>query len=241
MSARQFGEDMRSHLARVEQTNSDVLDRVAARMFEVIESDGLIYVGGTGHSISLMLESFYRAGGLACVQPLYNPGLLPLHGGEDSTLAEKTSGFARLLVERYQPGPGDIAFVFSNSGVNAVPVELADELHKNGTPVVAVVSLPHLTQAPLRGDHKIDNVADFVVDTLVPYGDAAYPTADGVMTAGLSSLCGIYIWNLLLTRLADLAGAKGVRLPIFTSSNVAGGAERNVELFKHYRRRVHTL
>lgn len=241
MSASQFGNEMRAHLADVERTNAEVLDRVAARMFDVIASDGLIYVGGTGHSISLMLESFYRAGGLACVQPLYNPGLLPLHGGEDSTLAEKTSGFARLLVERFHPTATDIAFVFSNSGVNAVPVELADELHKNGTPVVAVVSLPHLTQAPLRGDHKIDTVADYLIDTLVPYGDAAYPAGDGVMTAGLSSLCGIYVWNLLLARLADLASAKGVRLPIFTSSNVAGGEERNVELFKHYRQRVHTL
>ena len=241
MSANQFGNDMRAHLADVERTNADVLDRVASHMFDVIAADGLIYVGGTGHSISLMLESFYRAGGLACVQPLYNPGLLPLHGGEDSTLAEKTSGFARLLVERFHPTAHDIAFVFSNSGVNAVPVELADELHKNGTPVVAVVSLPHLTEAPLRGDHKIDSVADYVINTLVPYGDAAYPAGDGVKTAGLSSLCGIYVWNLLLARLADLAAAKGVRLPIFTSSNVAGGEERNVELFKHYRQRVHTL
>jgi uncharacterized phosphosugar-binding protein len=241
MSARQFGEDMRSHLARVEETNAEVLDRVAARMLEVITGDGLIYVGGTGHSMSLMLESFYRAGGLACVQPMYSPALLPLHGGEDSSLAEKTSGFARLLVERFHPTPSDIAFVFSNSGVNAVPVELADELHKNGTPVVAVVSLPHLSEAPLRAGHKIDAVADFVIDTLVPYGDAAYPTADGVMTAGLSSLCGIYVWNLLLARLADLAAERGVRLPLFTSSNVAGGAERNADLFKHYRQKVQTL
>jgi uncharacterized phosphosugar-binding protein len=241
MSARQFAEHMRSHLARVAETNEEVLDRVAAKMLDVISSDGLIYVGGTGHSISLMLESFYRAGGLACVQPLYHPGLLPLHGGEDSSLAEKTSGFARILVDRYHPTPSDLAFVFSNSGVNAVPVELADELHTNGTPVVAVVSMPHLTQAPLRGDHKIDAVADFVIDTLVPYGDAAYPTADGATTAGLSSLCGIYIWNLLLVRLADLAADKGVQLPIFTSSNVAGGAERNADLFKHYRQQVPLL
>lgn len=241
MSAREFGDDMRMHLALVEQKNALVLDQVATRMFDVINADGLIYVGGTGHSISLMLESFYRAGGLACVQPLYNPGLLPLHGGEDSTLAEKTSGFARILVERYNPSGSDIAFVFSNSGVNAVPVELADELHRNGTTVVAVVSLPHLTQAPLRAGHKIDAVADYVIDTLVPYGDAAYPTADGATTAGLSSLCGIYIWNLLLARLADLAGERGVQLPIFTSSNVTGGAERNAALFKHYRQKVHSL
>ncbi|MGZ4138497.1 MAG: sugar isomerase domain-containing protein [Actinomycetota bacterium] len=242
MSARNhFGEDMRAHLALVEQVNDEMLDRVADLMFDVITSDGLVYVGGTGHSISLMLESFYRAGGLACVQPLYNPGLLPLHGGEDSTLAEKTSGFAHLLVERFAPTTHDIAFVFSNSGVNAVPVELADELHARGTPVVAVVSLTHLRAAPARAAHKIDTVADFIIDTMVPYGDAVYPAGEGTKTAGLSSLTGIYVWNLLLSRIADRAEQKGVRLPIFTSSNVEGGHERNAELFKHYRTKVHTL
>ena len=236
-----FGKQMLEHLARVEEVNDDVLNRVADKMYEVISSDRLIYVGGTGHSISLMLESFYRAGGLACVQPLYSPALLPLHGGADSTLAEKTSGFARILVDRFAPTAQDIAFIFSNSGVNEVPVELADELRTCGTPIVAVVSLPHLRAAPARGQHKIDAVADFVIDTLVPYGDAAYPTADGASTAGLSSLTCIYVWNLLLTRLADLAAAKGLSLPIFTSSNVVGGAERNAELFKRYRGRVQAL
>jgi uncharacterized phosphosugar-binding protein len=242
MSAKnRFGEQMREHLARVEEVNDGVLNRVVEQMFNVVSSDRLIYVGGTGHSISLMLESFYRAGGLACVQPLYSPALLPLHGGMDSTLAEKTSGFAEILVDRFAPSAQDLAFIFSNSGVNAVPVELAGELRKCGTTVVAVVSLSHLRAASARGPHKIDAVADFVIDTLVPYGDAAYPTGTGVRTAGLSSLTGIYVWNLLLTRLADLADAKGVRLPIFTSSNVDGGAERNGELVKHFRGRVHAL
>jgi uncharacterized phosphosugar-binding protein len=218
-----------------------VLNRVVDQMFNVVSSDRLIYVGGTGHSISLMLESFYRAGGLACVQPLYSPALLPLHGGMDSTLAEKTSGFAEILVDRFAPSQQDLAFIFSNSGVNAVPVELAEELRTCGTPVVAVVSLAHLRAAKARGPYKIDTVADFVIDTLVPYGDAAYPTGAGVRTAGLSSLTGIYVWNLLLTRLADLADAKGVRLPLFTSSNVDGGAERNAELVKQFRGRVHAL
>ena len=236
-----FGERMREHLATLERANAATLDSVAALMLDVISHDGLIYVGGTGHSISLMLESFYRAGGLACVQPLYNPGLLPLHGGEDSTLAEKTSGFAHILVDRFAPTSRDVAFVFSNSGVNAVPVELADELHARGTPVVAVVSLTHLRAAPARAAHKIDAVADYVIDTGVPYGDAAYPAGDGVYTAGLSSLSGIYVWNLLLARLADLACRRGVRLPIFTSSNVDGGAARNAELFAHYRPKVHAL
>jgi uncharacterized phosphosugar-binding protein len=241
VTAHTFGSDMRGHLARVELDNADVLDQVADKMLAVIEDDGLIYVGGTGHSIALMLESFYRAGGLACVQPLYHPAFLPLHGGIDSTLAEKTSGFAQILVGRYAPSARDIAFVFSNSGGNAVPVELAEELKKCGTPVVAVVSLTHLREAPARVPHKIDAVADFIINTEAPYGDAAYPIENGVHIAGLSSLTGVYVWNLLLARLADRAAARGIHLPIFTSSNMAGGMERNADLLKQYRPRIHAL
>jgi len=237
-----FGDTIRAHLLEVERHNEAALDKVSELLLDVVEGDHLIYVTGTGHSIALMLETFYRAGGLACVQPLYHPSLLPLHGGQASTLCEHAPGLAKLMVENYTAGPGDIAFVFSNSGVNAVPVELADELRARGTTVVAVVSLTHLRAAPARVDHKIDESADIILDTLVPYGDAAYPTGDGgVAIAGLSSITGVYLWDLLLARLADLAGARGVRLPVWTSSNVAGGAERNAELFARFGKRVQLL
>lgn len=241
LSAIGWGAVMRAHLQRVETENADVLGRVAERMLDVVEGDGLIYVGGTGHSIGMELEAFYRAGGLACVQPLYHPSLLPLHGGQESTLCEHATGLAKLLVQNTTAGPGDIAFVFSNSGVNNVPVELAEELRARGTPVVAVVSLDHLGAAPARAHCKIDEVADYVIDTMVPYGDAAYPTGDGSTTSGLSSLTCIYVWDLLLARVADGARRRGLRLPIWTSSNVAGGAERNAELFERFSRRVPTL
>ena len=241
VTATSWGTVMRAHLQRVEEQNAAVLDAVAERMLDVIDGDGLIYVGGTGHSIALELEAFYRAGGLACVQPLYHASLLPLHGGQESTLCEKTPGLARLLVQNCTAGPHDLAFVFSNSGVNAVPIELAEELQRRGAPVVAVVSLTHLTAAPARMGRKLDECADYVVDTLVPYGDAAYPTGDGATTAGLSSLTGVYVWDLLLARVADGARSRGIRLPIWTSSNVAGGSERNAELFARFAHRVPML
>lgn len=241
LSAVGWGTVIRAHLENVEKANVDPLDKVSALMLDVIERDGLIYVGGTGHSIALELEAFYRAGGLACVQPLYHPSLLPLHGGQESTLCEHATGLAKLLVQNTSAGPDDISFVFSNSGVNYVPVELAEELRARGTPVVAVVSLHHLRAAPARAHYKLDSVADYVLDTLVPYGDAAYPTGDGSTTSGLSSLTCVYLWDLLLARVADGARMRGIRLPIWTSSNVVGGAERNAELFNRFARRVPTL
>jgi len=240
-SAAAFGATMRAHLERVETVNAATLDAVAGRMLDVVGHDGLIYVAGTGHSIGSVLETFYRAGGLACVQPLYHPSLLPLHGGQESTLCEHLPGLARLIVGHCRPGPGDLGFVVSNSGINAVPVELAEELSRRGTPVVAVVSLTHLRRAPARAGRKIDEIADEILDTLVPYGDAAFPVGGGVTAAGLSSLTNVYLWNLLLTRLIDLAAGAGVELPIWTSSNVAGGEERNAALFARFGPRVPAL
>lgn len=241
MTAELFGAAMRRHLERVEVANAGTLDRVADRMLEVVRNDGLIYVAGTGHSIGSVLETFYRAGGLACVQPLYHPSLLPLHGGQESTLCEHLPGLAHLMVGHCRPGPDDLGIVVSNSGINAVPVELAEELRKCGTPVVAVVSMVHLRQAAARVGRKIDAVADFILDTLVPHGDAAYPAGHGVTAAGMSSLTNVFLWNLLLTRLIDRANEAGVDLPIWTSSNVEGGEARNAALFARFGPRVPAL
>lgn len=240
-SAEDFGPWMREHLEEVETANHEILDQIADEMFRVVATDGLIYIGGTGHSTALMLEGFYRAGGLAGVQPLYHPALLPLHGGADSTLFEHTSGVARLLVDRYRPTSADLAFIVSNSGVNVVPVELASELRERGTTVVAIVSLAHLHVAPARAGVKLDEVADYVLDTGVPYGDAVYRAEGQAPTAGVSSLTNVFLWNLLLARVADRAAAKGTELPLWTSSNVVGGAERNAALMTTFRAKVQLL
>lgn len=235
-----YGRTVRRHLELVERHNASELDVVAGRMFATVRAGGRIHVAGSGHSLGFVLEAFFRAGGLACVEPLYHPALLPLHGGGESTLLERTSGLAALVVARAAPRSEDLAVIASNSGVNAFPVELADELRERSIPVVALLSTPHSSQAPVRVGSKLGDVADHVLDTLVPYGDAAYPAGEAT-TAGMSSLVNVYLWNLLLVRLADRAAAAGMPLPVWTSANVSGGDERNRELRARYRDLVSLL
>lgn len=45
----------------------------------------------------------------------------------------------------------------------------------------------------------------------------------------------------MLAPLADRARDAGIRLPLWTSSNVAGGEERNADVFDRYRARVPDL
>jgi uncharacterized phosphosugar-binding protein len=231
---------MRAHLERVEAHNAVVLDEVAGRALEVIAAGGLLLAAGTGHSVTMVLETFYRAGGLACVKPVFHPGLLPLSGGFASSLLERTTGLAAVLAAQADARPGELAFVFSSSGANPVPVELARCLREGGVTVVAVTSLPHLRQAPARAGLKLDEVADLVIDTLVPSGDAAHHR-DGASTGPLSSLASIYLWNLLLASLLERAAAAGIDLPLWRSANTPGGDTHNTTLAHRYRTRVPTL
>ncbi|MGH8873664.1 MAG: sugar isomerase domain-containing protein [Acidimicrobiia bacterium] len=240
MSAEEWGAAMRRHLAEAEERNARTLEVVSVRVLETVVEDGLVFTAGTGHSLAMVLETFYRAGGLACVYPLYHPALLPFEGGRDSTLLERTEGLAEALVAGTGVSGRDVAFVFSNSGVNPVPVELAEALGEAGATVMAVVSVPHMDQATARAGRKLGEVADHVLDTRVSYGDASYPVGDGT-TAPLSSLTGVYLWNLLLARVADLAGEAGVELPLWASTNVAGGDEWNRALFDRFRARIPVL
>jgi len=235
-----FGAQALAHLALVEARNANVLDAVADRMLEVVTAGGVLHTAGTGHSVAMVLETFYRAGGLACVRPVFHPGLLPLSGGFASSLLERSSGLAALLAGHAAAEPGELGFVFSSSGANPVPVELAQCLRRAGAVVVAVTSLPHLRQAPARAGVKLDEVADYLVDILVPPGDACYRRG-AVATAPLSSLASVYVWNLLLARLLDRAVTAGVELPLWRSANLPGGEAHNAALADRFRTRVPML
>lgn len=236
-----YGAAMRDHLDAVETRNAATLERIVERLLDVVAADRLVHVGGTGHSTAQVLETFYRAGGLACVQLLHHPGLSPLEGGRASTVVERTSGLAETLLVSASPQPGDLGFVFSHSGSNPAPVELAEGLGESGCTVVAVCSRPHLEATTPRAHRKLDEVAHEVLDTGAPYGDAAFEGAAGQRTAPLSSLTGVYLWNLLLAHLVERAAERGLELPLWQSANVAGGDARNQETAARYRARIDRL
>jgi uncharacterized phosphosugar-binding protein len=239
LDASGFGRRAREHLAIIETANIGTLDVVADRMIEAVKRDRLIYTAGTGHSLALVLETFYRAGGLACIRPIYYPPLLPLSGALTSTRQENATGLAVRMLERLELDKGDLAFLFSHSAANAVPVELAAALHTAGVEVVVVASSVHVRAA---GRHPTAlDFADHLLDTQAPYGDAAYPAPGGTWMAPLSTLASVYLWSLLLVRLADRARLSGIRLPVWTSANVGGGQEGNRVLADAYARRIPEL
>ena len=235
-----YDDGVRAHLTKVADHNASAVADVAELLLACVRADGTVLTAGAGHSLAAVAETFYRAGGLACVRPLYHPDLLPMHGAVSSTKAERRSGLAAEVLGPDPLGEKDMLVVFSTSGVNPYPVELAGLVRAAGQPVVGVTSGPASAVAPRRAGSTLAENATVVLDTLVPPGDATYPT-DLPVAAPISTVVNAFLWNLVLVRLIDLGKEQGVALPLWRSSNVPGGDAANADLLAHYTPRIPAL
>lgn len=212
----------------------------AQKVKTVLAQDGLIYVFGCGHSHMLSEETFYRAGGLACVAPVFYPPLMLHEGAAESSRLEKQSGLAEKVLENVHLTPKDLVFCLSTSGINAVPVEFAEAVRSQGIPTVAICSSAYFDQ-PARsasGKHLYEAV-DLWIDNKAPHGDACLlPQGASIRTTPLSTITGAFILNSILAEGIQLALAEGVDVPIYLSGNIPGGAERNKALIARFQPRI---
>lgn len=211
------------------EDQKDILEQVAHLMADTIARDGRIFLFGTGHSHMLMEEGFYRAGGLACVVPLFCSALMLHESAVLSGSLERTPGIARQLLDKYDPRPGEMIFIYSNSGVNQMPVEMALEAKTRGLKVVSVCSKTYASVAKLSSVGKrLYEVADYNLDNYGVAGDAMVPVAGTNWKVGPSStVINAVLWNSILTEAVFLLQQRGVDLPLFASLNMTGAKEHN--------------
>jgi uncharacterized phosphosugar-binding protein len=225
--------------SRVFASQHETLINIAARMAECVERDDRILLFGTGHSHMLAEEGHYRAGGLANVVPMLESALMLHESSIVSGKLERMAGIARPVFERYQPRSGEMIFIFSNSGVNCAPVEMALLARAHGLISVAVCSLAYARVAPLSGvGQRLFEVTDYVIDNGGEQGDCLIALEETPWGVGPSStVIGALLWNALVTEAAFMLQARGVEVPVFGSSNRNGGAEHNAALLQKWQGR----
>ena len=136
-----FTSDVGALLDRIARVNGPAITTAAEAILATVRGDGLVHVGGAGHGLMLALEAFYRAGGLACVSPVWRASLLPIAGARASTRAERTSGLGTTLADKAGIARGDCLVVASQSGVNPVSIDLAARARTHGATVIALTSV----------------------------------------------------------------------------------------------------
>lgn len=230
---------VREKLDQIVQTQLDAVLRAGDIVAQALSHGGMVYIFGTGHSHLMAEEGHYRAGGLAAVCPVLTGAIMLHEGAVLSTLLERTSGLAEPLLDQYQPASGDVLFIFSNSGVNALPVEMAQAAKQRGLTVIAVIALEYAAATPAGpAGVKLADLADLVLDNQGVPGDALVPVgASGLNTGPLSTIAGAFLLNAILTEATCQLEASGAPLPVYISANLPGASAHNNQLIARYRAR----
>lgn len=248
LSGRYFGE-VQNLLTRLYREEAEMVGKAAAMMAARIKDDRLIHVfGAGGHSVIGCEEFFCRAGGLACITPMFEASLLLSSGGMKSTMLERVPGVGDKVVRAFAPEKGDILIITSIYGMNAATIDAALEAKRRGMDVIAITSRDHSSKTPLDfparhpSRQNLYEIADVTIDNHVPHGDTIMPFEGqpgrvGATSTILVSAC--VQWLCIET--VEACRRLGIAPPVWRSSNTEGGDQANDEFVRKYTGRIRAL
>lgn len=231
--ARHYGaavSDLLSTALREEEAN---LVAAAALVSRTWAADGLLYIFGSGHSHMFAEEAFYRAGGAARICPMLQPPHMLHEGAVRSTQLERQGEHARNILAAYEIDPTrDSIVVVSNSGANALPVEVASQSRESGLPVIAITSRQYASSVARPGP-RLHDVADIAIDNHCPPGDALVRLNDDADLPSMgpgSTIVGLTLLNTVIVEACALELKAGRRPELFLSANMPGASAHNQTL-----------
>ncbi|NVJ85372.1 MAG: SIS domain-containing protein [Algoriphagus sp.] len=225
-------------------SQEEEIKRAAFWVSECLQNAGWIYTFGTGHSHLLAEEIFYRAGGFARIKPILDPALMLHQSASESSQIERQEGYASQLIHGLQIQQKDIFFLFSNSGRNAVPIELALEAKKEGAKVISITNLTHSQSVTSRHSSglRLFEVADLVLDNFGEIGDAALEIKGIPGKVGATStVISAALLQAIMCQTVEILAEKGIIPEIFNSANTETGEVYNELLIQKYKREIPPL
>ena len=244
-----YYESMLANLKQVNDTQEANIQKAAGLMADAIANDRLISVyGGGGHTTLPVGEMFFRAGGLACINPVMETGLSVFNQALKYLELERTVNYGSAIMKYYDLKKDDVLLVFHNIGINAATIDAVMEAKKCGAKIIAVSS--SYWQQEMPADHFIRHpnktnlfdYADVCIDDFNPVGDAVV-SVPGLDTpiAPVSNIIDFYIAHLLEIETVKQCIDRGIKPPVWSSANTPGGDEKNRAYLEKYRPRVKML
>ncbi|MTI47123.1 SIS domain-containing protein [Sporosalibacterium faouarense] len=226
----EFYDKVEDLLNEIKDTQSSTIQLIADKVATIIDRGGILYTFGTGHSHLLAEEIYARAGGLFQVKAILEPELMlhQIHG--KSTLIERLSGYADIILEINEVRKGDAIIIISNSGRNSVPIELAIKAKEKGLLVIALTNLKHSKSVDSRNKSgkRLFEVADFVLDNCGVPGDAILKVKNKhFKIAPTSTIAGAVILQGLVAGIVDKIHGEGKEVPVMVSANLDNSDQYN--------------
>ena len=230
-------------LSRLRETQTEAIGSAAQRCADSIGGGKLVHLFGTGHGSFPALETVPRSGSIVGFHPIAELPITLLHhvfgdmGVAQYRFLHRQEGYGRAILESHRLDPADTLVLFSHSGINAVILDMALTAKEFGLALVGVTSLAHSSAVTPRhsSGKRLYEVADVVVDTGAPLGDACVEI-DGLddPVAPISSMLVMAVVEALIAETAKVLVERGtpphveVNLPRESSArahNDAGYAE----------------
>ena len=233
----EYGDKILEVIKVAEEKNKDTIKLLAEKFAECIENDKVIHTFGTGHSHMLGIELFARAGGLGNVDAMLDPDTLTSFGAQRSGAMEKTSGVSDVIYDSYVIEKGDIMIITSNSGRNAMPIEMAMRCQKEGIYTIALTNLEQSKNQTSRhpSGKRLFECVDCVIDSCVPNADATLDL-NGIKTGPASSIVTMFLVNTIASEAIKIVQSHGKRPYVFQSQNVDGFD--NNAIYEHFKGRI---
>jgi uncharacterized phosphosugar-binding protein len=229
--ARAWLSEVTNILERIDETQSESIEQASVLFAETIGNGGLVHMFGTGHSRIPIEEMFPRYGSFAGFNPIvelsmtFHTDVVGSNGHQQAMFIERAEGLAEVILDGHRLAEGDGFLLFSVSGRNAVPVEMARGARRRGLPVVAVTAVEHSLSVASRhssGTRLLDH-ASIVIDLCTPVGDAIVELEGADAPIGpTTTMAAVAVANMLRVRVAELLTAGGATLPVLRVSGCRG-------------------
>lgn len=237
-----YFEQINDILSKVVDTQLLQINQTSKIIANSIINDGWLYVFGSGHSHMVAEEFFYRAGGIVRVYPILDTALMLHEGAVKSSAIERLSGYAKNLLDDYPAKENDVIIIASNSGRNAVPIEMAIEAKSKNMKVIAITNLEHskAVESRHKSGKRLFELADIVIDNCGQFGDACIDI-DNCKIAPTSTVACAAIVNAIVVGIAEEFSNSNYTGEFFTSSNTDEGELKNISHIRKYKNFVRQL
>lgn len=224
-----FIQEIQGVLNAIEQNEQASIQKAAKACAASITAGRAVLMFGAGHSALPAQEAFPRIGSIVGFVQITEPelgfnGFVTGKGGQrQMSFLEQTSGFAEVILENYNLTPEDTLIVISNSGINALPVEICDLARKQGLTTISIGSTTHAQANQPKNPlgKRLMEVSDIHIDTHVREGDALVDLPGGIKAGGGSTVASMVVMNAIVVETIRLLSEAGVPFVIYPSHNVS--------------------
>lgn len=229
-------------IERVFENEKNQIEEGAKKIAMAIKNKNSIFSFGASHAGIVTEELFYRAGGLAVINPILESSLmLNTRPITFTSSMERLAGYGTEIAKKTFLKNGDIVICHSVSGRNPVMLDFVLEAKKRGVFIIGITNVKYSKSVDSRhaSGKRLFELADLTIDNHGEIGDACIKFESiSQKVAPSSTIIAATVVNAIVCGVTEELIKLEIEPPIFYSANLDGGDEKNKKIFQEYSQNI---